>query len=290
MTLPGSGNKAVFSRHQLRLRQLRKELARKMLLENLEGRQLMATGPQLIGVQPNEGSLLQNGTVLHVSPRELVFRFDDAVAIDASTLTGIQLSRAGADGLFERAYVSNDLGSNGAVVLDFAAASPGLSGNGIEVLFTKVSRTDSRLPSISVVGQRVNIEVNIAIGFKTRAQDVIDAINDNASASALILPSRLRGSQFVEIADTVPTQALVLTGANAAKSSTNFNANPLLQVEFIAQQSGPNGRNVQIAVTSRDMGGQALPNVSVSGTTINVEVNRKHQVPNHGSRVRGRDQ
>ena len=275
MALPGSGNRAVIVKNEQRLRKLKREQARKMLLESLEGRQLMATGPQLIGVQPNQGSLLQNGTVLHVSPRELVFRFDDAVAIDAATLSGVQISRAGADGLFERAYVSSDLGTNGAVVLDFAAASAGLAGNGIEVQFTKVSRSDSRQPVVTVVGQRVNIEVNINAGFKTLAQDVIDAITNNAAASALILPSRLRGSQFAVIADTVPTSApLVLNGANAAKISTNLNAGPSLQVEFVAQQFGPVGRNIQIVVTSRDMGGQSPPLVTVNGTTINVEMNR----------------
>ncbi len=116
MTLAGSGKKIVSVREQQRrLKEMKREQARRMLLESLEGRQLMAVGPQLIGVQPNEGTLLQNGTVLHVSPRELVFRFDDSAAIDASTLAGIQITRSGADGIFERpmSALTWGLGSGG---------------------------------------------------------------------------------------------------------------------------------------------------------------------------------
>lgn len=234
----------------------------------------MAVGPQLIGIQPNEGSLIQNGQVMHVSPRELVFRFDDGSPIDATTLSGIKISRSGGDGIFDRAYLSTDLGTSGAVVLDFSAATPGLSGNGIELRFTKVSRTDTSTPIISVSGSRVNIEVNTANGFKTSAQDLLRALDASTPAKALITAVRLRGSEFTSIADTVTAgQVLTLTGANSAKVSTNFGSSTNLQVEFVARDSGADGRNISLVFSSRDMGGQAAPVVTVSGTTINVVVN-----------------
>ena len=64
-------------------------------------------------------------TVLNVSPRKLVLRFDDSTAIDANTLAGIQVKRAGADGILSSAYLTTDLGTNGAVVLDFSPRCPG---------------------------------------------------------------------------------------------------------------------------------------------------------------------
>src|SRR6056297_495205 len=70
---------------------------RRGLLETLENRQLLA-GPQLIGIQPNEGALITDGTVRDVSPRLLTFRFDEDQRIDPSTLDGIQITRAGEDG------------------------------------------------------------------------------------------------------------------------------------------------------------------------------------------------
>ncbi|MEM8910223.1 MAG: Ig-like domain-containing protein [Planctomycetota bacterium] len=76
---------------------------RRHLLETLEARQLLA-GPQLIGIQPNEGGLIdRDGTdnVLNVAPRVLTLRFDQDQQIDASTLDGIRITRSGGDGTFD---------------------------------------------------------------------------------------------------------------------------------------------------------------------------------------------
>ncbi len=72
---------------------------RRHLLETLEPRQLLA-GPQLIGVQPNEGDLIDDGAVRSIAPRSLTFRFDEAQQIDPATFAGIQITRAGSDGAF----------------------------------------------------------------------------------------------------------------------------------------------------------------------------------------------
>jgi hypothetical protein len=273
MTNFGSSNENFSVRQNERLQALRRSKSRQMLLETLEDRQLLTGGPTLIGVQSNEGSLLQNGSVLNVSPRELVFRFDNSTTLDADTLGAIQLTRAGGDGVFERAYVSTDLGSGGGVVVDFAAAE-GTRGDGVQVEFSKASRTDTRAPRITVVGQRIQVEVNTAQGFKTRAQDLVDSLRANGQASQLILPSLLRGNPLLEISDTVAQGAVYeLAGSNSARSSTNFNSGASLQVEFIARQSGAQGQSVQINFTRRDFGSAGGPNISVNGSTVNVELN-----------------
>lgn len=76
-----------------------KELRRRQLFETLEQRQLLA-GPQLIGVQPNEGELIVEGTVRDTAPRSLTFRFDETQQIDPNTLNAIQFTRSGVDGQF----------------------------------------------------------------------------------------------------------------------------------------------------------------------------------------------
>jgi len=88
----------------------RKQLhVRRSLMETLEARHLMAAGPQLIGAQPNEGSAIAlgstgaNATVLNTSPREIVLRFDDTAGLDRNTLSGIQVKRAGQDGILDSA-------------------------------------------------------------------------------------------------------------------------------------------------------------------------------------------
>lgn len=72
---------------------------RKHLLETLESRQMLA-GPQLIGIQPNEGDLIVQGSILNVAPRALTFRFDEVQQIDPATFGGIQITRAGSDDTF----------------------------------------------------------------------------------------------------------------------------------------------------------------------------------------------
>ncbi len=41
---------------------------RHSLVETLEDRKLMAVGPQLIGIQPNNSDLIENGVVRDVAP------------------------------------------------------------------------------------------------------------------------------------------------------------------------------------------------------------------------------
>ncbi len=72
---------------------------RQHLLETLEQRQLLA-GPQLIGIQPNEGELIDDGDVRQIAPRVLTFRFDEDQQIDTNTLGAIQITRSGRDGAF----------------------------------------------------------------------------------------------------------------------------------------------------------------------------------------------
>ncbi len=268
----------------------RKHLSiRQSLLESLESRHLMAAGPQLIGVQPNEGSMIALGgtgasaTVLNTSPREIVLRFDDTTALDVNTLSGIQVKRAGADGILDTAYLSTDLGTSGQVVLDFSASLPGQQGNGLELRFTQVARTFSvqgkplSWPILSVEGNRINIEVNTLAGNKTTASDLIRAMSEteNPLVASKVLVKRLRGAESTIIADTVPAgRILTLQGADTARVSSNLNSgNNFLQVEFLSTRPGTAGANTTIEFISRDFGGQVAPTVTVTGQAVRVEVN-----------------
>jgi hypothetical protein len=277
-----SGNRVRKDRSKIRkIKQLRRSM-----LETLEVRNLMTTGPDLIGVQPNEGSVLALGatstpTVLNVSPREMVLRFGDGAEIDARTLNGIQIKRAGADGSLSAAYLTTDLGTNAAAVIDFSASLPGQQGNGTQILFTKSSRTTgssgkpASYPNITVSGQRITVDVNIAPGFKTTAGDLVRAMREDASAAALVVTTLLRGSDAAVVADTVPTdRALTLIGADSARVSTNFNSgNASLQAEFVSVNTAATAAGIRIEFTSRSFDVPAPPNILVSGQTIRVELN-----------------
>ncbi len=251
---------------------------RSVLLETLEPRHLMAVGPQLIGIQPNNGELLQDGQVLHASPTELVFRFNDGAGIDSSplSLSGIRVIRSGDDGVFERASIATDFGTGGQTLVEFYAQTPGQAGNGIQLNFSSVSRTDTRVPILRVNGRIIDVELNSNPTMTTRVEDLLQAFRRDAGtpATSLVFALPLRGSQTIAIGtSTDTTRPLVLSGANAAKGTTNFGLANNLEVRFVARDSGSSGLGATINVTRVDRGGAGLPTVTVTGKTINVVLN-----------------
>ena len=154
---------------------------RRHLLESLEPRQLLAVGPQLIGVQPNNSDLIENGVIRNIAPRELTFRFDDSQVIDAATVGGIRVTRAGSDGSFTLPSVTSDFGSNGRVDIQLA------SRNAADLLTINVLRSDrgpTGAPTFAINGVNVTITLNSNPNGLVTAKGLVDSIN----ASSVISP------------------------------------------------------------------------------------------------------
>ena len=103
---------------------------RKLFLENLEDRRLLTVGPQLIGIQPNDGELISlnadNPQIRESAPRDLTFRFDENQIFAPGQLDGIQITRANLDGDFSAASVTTDFSTGGLVQVQFTAAKLGI--------------------------------------------------------------------------------------------------------------------------------------------------------------------
>ena len=160
-----------------------------MLLEQLEQRQLLAVGPQLIGIQPNSSDLLANGDVRMQAPNELVFRFDDSQTIDPATLGGIRITSAGGDGSFGKNTAQSDFGSNGGANIQLTAAIPGQSWT---VQVTTASLAPAAPPAIAITGSTISITLNTNPAGGTTANSLISAIN-GSSALAGKLTAQLNG-------------------------------------------------------------------------------------------------
>src|SRR4051812_8559037 len=120
-------------------RDLMRKKARKLHLEQLEDRRVMAvTGPTLVALATNNGENLLSpsglplpNTVIQTNPRELDFLFAQGQKIDPATLGGLQMVRGGVDGLIGTAddvtitpgYVGL-LDDPRTVVMRFSAALP----------------------------------------------------------------------------------------------------------------------------------------------------------------------
>ncbi|NND98449.1 MAG: peptidase, partial [Pirellulaceae bacterium] len=257
--------------HRERLRRKRRE-KRHSLLESLETRQLLA-GPELIGVQPNEGSLLFDGTVLNVSPREIVFQFDDNTQIDPDTLDAIRITRAGEDRVFESASATSDLGTNGQALVEFRAAQPGSIGNGVTVSFTSSSRVGSAAPIVTVNGRSVTVNLNSNPASSTRVADLVSAVNNDVEARQLVEVIQVSGPSLTVVGAAADGRTLTLRGANAAEAVTDFATNGAVRVRLVSQLPGAEGRGTTIEVEQRNFGGPANPVVVVTDQTVRVQLN-----------------
>ncbi len=268
----------VFSRLSGRRRDRRAKRAprkkdRRSLLEALEQRQLFA-GPNLVGIQPNESTLLVNGMELTSSPRELVFRFDDSAQINPATLDGIRITRQGADNVFESALATSDLGTNNQVLLEFRAVQPGTAGEGLVVNFTSSSRVGSGAPVISVAEGVINISLNSNPARPTQVRDLINAVNDHPVAGQLLEVYSVSGATLFPLGTAVPNgTSVTLRGANAANAVSDVGTGGQVRVRFLSTQPGPAGRATTVVLERANAGGPANPLVLVDGNRITVRVN-----------------
>ena len=256
-----------------RLRDKRRRMERRLLSESLEQRQLLA-GPEVSGIQPNEGSLLDEGTVLSVSPRELVFQFDDEANLDPNTLSAIRITQAGEGGAFDTATAISDLGTQNALSVEFRAVEAGSVGNGIEVQFTSNPLALVTTPVITVTDNIVGIEVSGNPAAETTMQDLISSVAADSSASALLEVIQVTGSSLSPFGQQIGSGLNVtLQGANSAEAVTDFGTNGSVQVRFVAQTPGPDGLGIELEFEQRNFGGPASPVIVVNDKSIRVQLN-----------------
>ena len=156
---------------------------RRYLMEMLEPRQLMAVGPQLIGIQPNNSDLLDNGETLIQSPRELRFRFNDATVIDPATLSGIRISRSGGDESFGLATLQSDFGSIGRVSILLTATE---AGRAFDIQVSQALLGVGAAPGISRNGSTISIVLNSNPNSPTTGDQLVSAINTSTALAGSV--------------------------------------------------------------------------------------------------------
>jgi hypothetical protein len=190
---------------------------RRMFLETLEDRRLLAGVPVLAGIQTNNGDLLSEGDVLNVAPQEIVLNFNQDAELDPASLDSVTILRSGGDGDFNVASATSHFGSGGVVNIAFAAQAGGAVGNGIEIVVSKSDHNNASGPTIvvDVDGKTVLVDLNTNAGNETTAELLVNAINDDAAASALIRASLLEGDGATDItAAAIDYSPIALSGSN----------------------------------------------------------------------------
>ncbi len=282
-------------RHKRRSERIQRS-QRRLILEALEDRQLLAVGPQLVGIQPNSGALLQDGQIRNIAPNELVFRFNSGEAIDPTTLsttdatgrqvaTGIQITRSG-DGQFEVADAATDFDTNGQVIVDFVAKNVGESGNGIALEFIRNDLGVGTAPNITVRNETIFVELNSNATSPTTAGQFVDAINSGEAGELVGASVRLGGSTSTRIGNVnIGYSPVVLDGANRASVTSSFNAGNRLQLKFRAVEAGTEGNGTRIFVTRTNRGGVSPPVVTVTDGNIFLDLNSNAASPTTAGEV-----
>ncbi|MAD79946.1 MAG: hypothetical protein CMJ50_03755, partial [Planctomycetaceae bacterium] len=163
-------------------------------------------GPQLISINPNEGDIFNFDddpgvnpgldNILDVAPRELTLRFDGNSVIDAATLDGIRFTQSGFDGSFR-----DDFNTGGAVEVEVTQLDPLLTG--LEVIVTKSgSLSGPALPTVSVSGMTISVELNVDPGNESSAADFVQALRASLPAAALVDVAVVAGDPTQDIATT----------------------------------------------------------------------------------------
>ena len=200
--------------------------SRQLFLESLEDRRLLAVGPQLIGIQPNDGELLPFDNPDHIrttAPRDLLFRFDENQVFNPADLDGIQITRSNLDLDFTAASVETDFNSGNAVTVKFSAAKLGVEQNDIKLVFTKRDLGGPGTPSIGVVGKRIDISLNVNPGNESTAVDLLVALQQDARARSLIHAEVIAGDPDADIASPTNSYSPLLTsGANDVVVTPGF--------------------------------------------------------------------
>ncbi|HEV3344091.1 MAG TPA: hypothetical protein VG125_27195, partial [Pirellulales bacterium] len=110
------------------------EANRDLRVEQFEPRLLLTSGPQLISIIPNDGTLLLPNQIVHTAPTALTFRFllQPGETLNPNTLNGIELTGSGGDGVFGNGndasitpgYVGIDPSQPNQVVMRFSSPLP----------------------------------------------------------------------------------------------------------------------------------------------------------------------
>jgi hypothetical protein len=210
------------------------------LIETLEPRNLLAAGPQLIGVQPNNSDLIVNGVVRDIAPRELTFRFDDSQIIDSSTTDAIRITRSGGDGTFGLASAATDFGSNGRVDIQLSMRSTGQT---LTVVTSSIDRGPAQGPLLAITGNVLSITLNSNASSATTAAQLVNAINSTTGVSSQ-LSAKINGgfadtklglvTSFPTISITTTNDVVIRPGSALVGNAPNENEVTLRFAETLA--------------------------------------------------------
>jgi hypothetical protein len=158
-----------------------------------------------------------------------------------------------------------DLGTQGAVHVQLEANAPGPAGNTIRLVVSESNHGDASGPAVTVSGSTINVDINTNAANPTTAQQLVDAINADAAAAALVTATIVRGTATADLTATDPGGYSPVPLTTAIPVAYQLDGSQLT-LDYLPDQ---NGRAV-LVLTATD---QTLTSVSDTVTITVVPVN-----------------
>lgn len=250
-------------------------------IELLEARTLL-TGPELVAIRPNVGTLYdtmrdpitEGIEVRSEAPREVIFEFSPGESINAaSAQTGIRITRAGHDGTF--GDINDVIITPGFIgVLD-----PTNQANEVTVRFAENLPDD--LYRFEVIGSSATPLTNNAMPtpepFSSGTDFALDVEFDLGVQIVSVVQEPVGDDrtslQIVDIGDLADGDTISIATANSyARAISDFGTGNV-EVLFEALERGVNGNSIEINTTAVDLGNGAGPDVVVTDRQIEVTLN-----------------
>jgi hypothetical protein len=263
---------------------------RRMFLETLEDRRLLAGVPVLAGIQTNNGDLLSDGDVLNVAPQELLLNFNQDAEIDPTSFTAVYPSAASAtvtitdyDSLNPGNKVILRAANDPPTDIEFVV-SGALGGTGWDA---GASNTEAAINLASLIDADVNFKASANSGVVNITQS-LDGVVGNTIVDLEPAPptpafdkTDFTGGVDGSVAtlSTASSVTILRSGGdgnfNVASATSHFGTGGVVDILFESQEGGTVGNDIEIIVSKSDHNNASKPTVTVdeSGTIVFVDLN-----------------
>ncbi|MEQ8790173.1 MAG: flagellin [Pirellulaceae bacterium] len=164
------------------------------------------------------------------------------------------------------------LGGGGVGQVTLTSKLAGEAGNDIKLIVDTKDSNGAATPDVAVSGNTITVTVNTDTGNINTAAEIVTAINNNASASQLVLASEANAGAITATADDAGTE-FIGSAANGGRNLSNSrNATATLaggnntSLVVTAKEAGLAGNGVSVEIVDDGTG----PSVAVTGSSIVV--------------------
>jgi len=242
-------------------------------------RKTLLTAPEIVSITPNNGLLFdldrdpvaEGIEVRAEAPRELVFRFSPGQIIDPASLDGgIRITRSGFDGSFGE---TNDVIVNPGYI---DIVDPANAANDVTLRFAETLPDD--IYRIEIVGSGATpLQNTLGEPFRDGGDFLIDFDFDLGAQVVSVVQQPVVRHRDLQVVD--PTLIAdgdtfsIASASSYARLATDFGTSGAAEILFEAVTRGDSGNQISVEITTTAVGMARSPIVTVTDTTISIDVN-----------------